>query len=49
MASGWYILGEEVERYEADWAAYCGAAHGIGVASGLGGDRPTARRLLRHR
>jgi len=35
MASGWYILGEEVERFEADWAAYCGAAHGIGVASGL--------------
>ena len=35
MASGWYILGEEVERFEADWATYCGAAHGIGVASGL--------------
>ena len=35
MASGWYILGEEVERFEADYAAYCGAAHGIGVASGL--------------
>ncbi len=25
MASGWYILGEEEERFEADWAAYCGA------------------------
>ncbi len=35
MASGWYILGEEVERFEADWAAYCGAAHCVGVASGL--------------
>ncbi len=35
MASGWYIMGEEVERFEADYAAYCGAAHGVGVASGL--------------
>ena len=35
MASGWYILGEEVERFEADRAAYCGAAHCVGVASGL--------------
>ncbi len=35
MAAGWYILGEEVERFEADYAAYCGAAHCVGVASGL--------------
>ncbi|MCF8002807.1 MAG: DegT/DnrJ/EryC1/StrS family aminotransferase [Chromatiaceae bacterium] len=35
MASGWYILGEEVERFETEFAAYCEAAHGIGVASGL--------------
>ena len=35
MASGWYILGPEVEAFENDFAAYCEAAHGIGLASGL--------------
>ncbi len=29
-----FILGEEVERFEAEFAAYCGAAHCVGVASG---------------
>ncbi|MBI3512914.1 MAG: DegT/DnrJ/EryC1/StrS family aminotransferase [Proteobacteria bacterium] len=29
-----YILGKEVERFEADFAAYVGAAHAIGVANG---------------
>jgi dTDP-4-amino-4,6-dideoxygalactose transaminase len=33
-ASGWYVLGEEVAAFEAEFAAYCGAAHCIGVASG---------------
>ncbi len=31
---GDYILGESVQRFEEEFAAYCGAAHGIGVASG---------------
>ncbi len=35
LDSGWYVLGEEVETFEAEWAAYCGAAHGVGVANGL--------------
>lgn len=35
MASGWYILGREVEAFEAEFAAYCGAAHCIGVGNGL--------------
>ncbi|NCC37710.1 MAG: hypothetical protein EOM24_37730 [Chloroflexia bacterium] len=35
MTSGWYILGPEVEAFENDFAAYCEAAHAIGVASGL--------------
>ncbi|WP_296943250.1 DegT/DnrJ/EryC1/StrS aminotransferase family protein [uncultured Massilia sp.] len=35
LESGWYILGKEVERFEQDFAAYCGARHGIGVANGL--------------
>jgi dTDP-4-amino-4,6-dideoxygalactose transaminase len=29
-----YILGPKVERFEKNIAAYCGSAHGIGVASG---------------
>jgi dTDP-4-amino-4,6-dideoxygalactose transaminase len=35
LDSGWYILGPEVEAFEADWAAYCGAAHAVGLANGL--------------
>lgn len=35
LESGWYILGPEVEAFEAEWAAYCGAAHAVGVANGL--------------
>jgi dTDP-4-amino-4,6-dideoxygalactose transaminase len=35
MESGWYILGDEVEAFEADFAAYCGAKHCIGVGDGL--------------
>src|SRR5262245_17163631 len=34
VASGWYILGAEVEAFEAEWAAYCGVPHCVGVASG---------------
>jgi len=33
--SGWYILGEEVERFESELAAYCDADHCIGVGNGL--------------
>jgi dTDP-4-amino-4,6-dideoxygalactose transaminase len=35
MESGWYILGAEVEAFEQDFAAYCGAKHCIGVGNGL--------------
>ena len=35
LNSGWYILGEEVEAFEAEWAAYCEAKHAVGVANGL--------------
>jgi dTDP-4-amino-4,6-dideoxygalactose transaminase len=34
LASNGFILGEEVERFEAEFAAYCGVRHCIGVASG---------------
>jgi len=33
--SGSYILGPEVEAFESEYAAYCGAAYCIGVANGL--------------
>ncbi len=35
LESGWYILGPEVEAFEADWAKYCDARHAIGLANGL--------------
>ncbi len=35
MESGWYILGEEVEEFERDFAIYCGAKHCIGLGNGL--------------
>jgi dTDP-3-amino-3,4,6-trideoxy-alpha-D-glucose transaminase len=35
MESGHYILGEEVEAFERDFAAATGAAHAIGVGCGL--------------
>jgi len=31
---GWYVLGEEVRAFEAEFAAYVGVAHGVGVGSG---------------
>jgi dTDP-4-amino-4,6-dideoxygalactose transaminase len=35
MDSGWYLLGGELEAFEAEFAAYCEAKHCIGVANGL--------------
>jgi dTDP-4-amino-4,6-dideoxygalactose transaminase len=35
MESGWYVLGEEVEGFEREFAAYCGAKHCVGVGNGL--------------
>lgn len=31
---GWYILGDEVRAFEAEFSAYVGVSHGIGVGSG---------------
>ena len=33
--SGWYIQGEEVAAFEAEFAEFCGVRHCIGVANGL--------------
>lgn len=35
MDSGWYILGTEVEAFEAEYAEYCGVKHCVGVGNGL--------------
>lgn len=34
IRSGWFILGPELEAFEREFAGYCGAAHGVGVANG---------------
>lgn len=35
MQSGWYIIGQEVEAFEQEFAAYCGTKHCVGVGNGL--------------
>jgi len=35
LASGWYILGAEVEAFEREFAAYCEVEHCVGVGNGL--------------
>jgi dTDP-4-amino-4,6-dideoxygalactose transaminase len=35
LKSGWYILGPEVEAFEAEWAAYCEADYAVGLGNGL--------------
>ncbi|MBW6512465.1 MAG: DegT/DnrJ/EryC1/StrS family aminotransferase [Desulfuromonadaceae bacterium] len=35
MESGWYVLGQEVEAFEDEFAAYCGTKFCIGVGNGL--------------
>ena len=35
MDREWFIQGEECKRFEEEFAAYCGAAHCVGVGNGL--------------
>ena len=35
LDSGWYILGPEVDAFEAEWAEYCEANYAVGLANGL--------------
>ena len=35
LASGWYILGEEVEAFESEFAEYCEAHHTVSIGNGL--------------
>jgi dTDP-4-amino-4,6-dideoxygalactose transaminase len=35
LDSGWYIVGKELESFEAKFAEYCGVEHCVGVGNGL--------------
>jgi dTDP-4-amino-4,6-dideoxygalactose transaminase len=35
MDSGWYLLGQELEAFEREFAEYCGAKYCVGVGNGL--------------
>ncbi len=35
LDSGWYILGNELKAFEAEFAAFCGVKHCVGVGNGL--------------
>jgi dTDP-4-amino-4,6-dideoxygalactose transaminase len=35
MNSGWYLMGEELDAFEQEFAAYCGAKYCVGVGNGL--------------
>lgn len=35
LESGWYLLGKELQAFEAEYAAFCEARHCVGVGNGL--------------
>lgn len=35
LESGWYVLGQQVELFENEFASYCGVSRCVGVANGL--------------
>ena len=35
LQSGWFIMGGELQAFEREYAAWCGAKHAVGVANGL--------------
>lgn len=35
LTSGWYLLGEKLQKFEQEFSKYCGVKHSLGVASGL--------------
>jgi len=35
LASGWYVMGKELDAFEREFAAWCGAEHAVGVGNGL--------------
>lgn len=34
LHGGWFVLGEETEAFEQEWAAYCGTSFAVGVGNG---------------
>src|SRR5260370_27935213 len=34
MTRSWFVLGQELEAFEAEFASYCGVKHCVGVGSG---------------
>jgi len=35
MTSGWYVLGDQVQRFEEELANFCGTRYCVGLANGL--------------
>ncbi len=35
LDSGWYVMGQELQAFEREYAAYCGTRHCVGVGNGL--------------
>lgn len=35
LDSGWYLLGPELESFEAEWSSWCGTQHSVGASNGL--------------
>ncbi|MDB4973973.1 MAG: pyridoxal-5-phosphate-dependent protein [Myxococcaceae bacterium] len=35
LRSGWYVLGKELQAFEAAWSAVCGMTQGVGVGNGM--------------
>ena len=35
LASGWFVLGKELEEFERQWAGVCGVSYGVGVGNGM--------------
>jgi dTDP-4-amino-4,6-dideoxygalactose transaminase len=45
LDSGWYVLGENVSKFEEEFAGYNGVSHCVGVASGLDAIRLSLKAL----
>lgn len=45
VASGWFVLGPEVEAFESEFARACGAPHAVGVGTGTDAITLTLRAL----
>lgn len=43
LQRGWFVLGEEGEAFEDEWARYCGVAHAVGVGNGTDAIQLTLR------